>query len=171
MSAHVWTTGDDRRLREMCARSLPLWEMAMRIGASERTVSAAMDRLGLPRDFGRRYKPGELGAIAYAAGMTDETWASIDARLQCPHGGAQAAAKRYQRRHGLPALPSKAIVDTCPPEVEPLLGTMLDTVLARRLRRPTNTIRSWRVRRGIPAYGGTWWARRGVADDVARAAK
>lgn len=150
----VWTTEDDRSLRALCAAKAPLWEMAIRLRCCESTVRVHIDRLGIVADFGRRYKPGELGAIAYAAGMTSETWASIDARLECPHGGAQQAAKRYQRRHELPELPSKRLRDLCPAHVEPLLGTMSDRALAERFMLRPNTVLVWRQRRGIAAYSG-----------------
>lgn len=155
MSAHVWTTGDDRTLRALWGRD-DAYTIAARIGCNWRTVYEHAARLGLHIPKRRRYKPGELGAIAYALAMAGEGWTAMGARLDRAAPNLLQAAKKHAEDHGLPPVPSK-VTTRCTPRWAAMLGQVPDTVIAARAGVDRSTVYSWRRARGIPVFVGTAW--------------
>lgn len=155
MSAHVWTIGDDRTLRRMWGQDVR--DIADAIGCNWRTVYEHAAKLGLHTVKHRGYKPGELGALAYAAAMKGERWTAMGVRLNRAAPNLQQAAQKHAETHGLPPVPSLQ-TSRCMPWWEPMLGTMPDSVIAVRAGVSTSTVNGWRRARGIPAFSGFGWA-------------
>lgn len=118
--------------------TMPDMTVGARYGISQFAVWTIRTKLGIP-PAGRKQEPAPDSLTCLIARATPESLARVKALLA-------EAELEPPRKGGRPAT-------ECPPHLIPLLGTVIDAVVAERAHVSNHTARWWRVQRDIPPKG------------------